>query len=72
MLGLAKTQWYGQWIKTGALRSDTEVNFRELHIMQEFLETVSFTSVMFLFNELIVFSEDGIPALGRKTASQSG
>ncbi|KAJ6597441.1 hypothetical protein B0H10DRAFT_2087257 [Mycena sp. CBHHK59/15] len=39
LLGIAKTQWYTQWIKTGALRADTTTKFRELHLIHEFLET---------------------------------
>jgi hypothetical protein len=41
VLGLAKTQWYTTWIKTGALRADTARFHRELHTIHEFLESVS-------------------------------
>ncbi|KAJ7142859.1 hypothetical protein C8R44DRAFT_866139 [Mycena epipterygia] len=39
LLGLAKTQWYTTWIKTGALRADTARFHRELHTIHEFLES---------------------------------
>ncbi|KAJ6459895.1 hypothetical protein C8R45DRAFT_826624, partial [Mycena sanguinolenta] len=38
LLGVAKTQWYTQWIKTGALRADTANYHRELNVIHEFLE----------------------------------
>ncbi|KAJ7770774.1 hypothetical protein B0H16DRAFT_1660942 [Mycena metata] len=46
LLGLAKTQWYHQWIQSGALRADTTVKFRELHLIHEFLETAYLTYFM--------------------------
>ncbi|KAJ7305470.1 hypothetical protein DFH08DRAFT_721207, partial [Mycena albidolilacea] len=39
LLGIAKTQWYGQWIKTNTLRADTKLKERELHLIHNFLET---------------------------------
>ncbi|KAF7368239.1 hypothetical protein MVEN_00144000 [Mycena venus] len=39
LLGLAKTQWYTVWVKTGALRPDTAKFHRELHTIHEFLES---------------------------------
>ncbi|KAJ7824386.1 hypothetical protein B0H14DRAFT_3728705 [Mycena olivaceomarginata] len=39
LLGLAKTQWYTVWIKSGSLRADTASFHRELHTIHEFLET---------------------------------
>ncbi|KAF8144902.1 hypothetical protein K438DRAFT_1631086, partial [Mycena galopus ATCC 62051] len=39
LLGIAKTQWYGQWIKTNTLRADTTRKNRELHMIHNFLET---------------------------------
>lgn len=42
VLGVAKTQWYTQWIKTNALWADTPKKERELHFIHDFLESVSF------------------------------
>ncbi|KAJ7305462.1 hypothetical protein DFH08DRAFT_825153 [Mycena albidolilacea] len=39
LLGVAKTQWYNQWIQTNALRADTKRKNRELHLIHDFLET---------------------------------
>ncbi|KAJ6534262.1 hypothetical protein B0H19DRAFT_1080746 [Mycena capillaripes] len=39
LLGLAKTQWYTAWIKSGSLRADTASFHRELHTIHEFLES---------------------------------
>ncbi|KAJ6585872.1 hypothetical protein B0H19DRAFT_1250627 [Mycena capillaripes] len=39
LLGIAKTQWYQQWIKTGALRANTSNFFRELNVIHDFLES---------------------------------
>ncbi|KAF8157655.1 hypothetical protein K438DRAFT_1861264 [Mycena galopus ATCC 62051] len=39
LLGLAKTQWYTRWIKTGALRANTPSFYRELNIIHQFLES---------------------------------
>ncbi|KAJ7725789.1 hypothetical protein B0H16DRAFT_1665830 [Mycena metata] len=39
LLGLAKTQWYNQWIQTNTLRADTPRKNRELHLIHDFLES---------------------------------
>ncbi|KAJ7731484.1 hypothetical protein B0H14DRAFT_2409444, partial [Mycena olivaceomarginata] len=38
LLGVAKTQWYTQWIKTNTLRANTERYARELDFIHNFLE----------------------------------
>ncbi|KAJ7017492.1 hypothetical protein C8F04DRAFT_1215036 [Mycena alexandri] len=39
LLGVAKTQWYGQWIKTKTLRPNTEKFERELDFIHKFMQT---------------------------------
>jgi hypothetical protein len=39
-LGVAKTQWYNQWILHKALRQSTDKRPRELDIIHQFLGTV--------------------------------
>ncbi|KAF7346894.1 hypothetical protein MVEN_01441600 [Mycena venus] len=39
LLGVAKTQWYNQWIQTNALHADTKRKNRELHLIHDFLGT---------------------------------
>jgi hypothetical protein len=38
--GVAKTQWYTQWIKQGTLRPDTAKFTRELTFIHDFMKTV--------------------------------
>ncbi|KAJ7573251.1 hypothetical protein C8J56DRAFT_1008382 [Mycena floridula] len=38
LLGLAKTQWYTEWIKTKSLRPSTKREARELSMIHQFLE----------------------------------
>ncbi len=40
-LGVAKTQWYVDWIKRGSFRASTTKRARELDIVHRFLDTVS-------------------------------
>jgi hypothetical protein len=40
VLGVAKTQWYTEWIKQGTLRANTTKTVRELNVIHEFLESV--------------------------------
>jgi len=40
-LGVAKSQWYNQWILHNALRKSTDARPRELDIVHKFLATVS-------------------------------
>ncbi|KAJ7460352.1 hypothetical protein B0H11DRAFT_2242123 [Mycena galericulata] len=39
LLGVAKTQWYSQWIKTNTLRADTDKFSRELSFIHKFMES---------------------------------
>ncbi|KAJ7027049.1 hypothetical protein C8F04DRAFT_965686 [Mycena alexandri] len=39
LLGVAKTQWYTQWIKTNTLRADTDNYTRELTFIHNFMKT---------------------------------
>ncbi|RDB26670.1 hypothetical protein Hypma_005517 [Hypsizygus marmoreus] len=38
LLGIVKTQWYSQWIKTNTLRASTDKKPREVELIHQFLE----------------------------------
>lgn len=52
-LGVAKTQWYTQWIKRNVLRQSTPRKDRELALIHDFLESVCFNCVQCLQLEFI-------------------
>ncbi|KAJ7779373.1 hypothetical protein DFH07DRAFT_865373 [Mycena maculata] len=65
LLGVAKTQWYSQWIKTNTLRADTDKFSRELSFIHKFME--SYESPLWAGN---LSMRVGEPAGGSLTADE--
>jgi hypothetical protein len=45
--GIAKNQWYNYWIQNGCLRANTPTQQRELSIIHDLLESVSWFCMTF-------------------------